>query len=201
MRKLNVFLAIIFLISTFQTSYGQSCGGGTSTFHVYDENGFIEVTDFYINLHIVSEDQGWKVKDFSKYGWKRQIFSEETHKKYKNSKESLKTAFEIPPNEQSRLIQNWIKLAKKYPNDIYAKNKDHCGNWLQESTDTRKKPFSVCTREGCSWMVLLEIQAKGYETAYYVSDFLCGCTKHYEFRLKQKRDRCLPKCSVRSSPF
>lgn len=197
MIKLGVIFALFLTISAFQTIYGQSCGSGKSIFHVYEENGFIEIKNFYISLHIVSEDQGWKVKDFNKYGWKRQIFDEETRKKYENAKshrEHLETAYEIPPPEQSRLIQNWIKLSNKYPNDIYAKNKDHCGNFLQESTDTRKLPFSVCTKEGCSWMVLLEIQAKGYETAYYVSDFLCGCTKHYEFRLNRKRDKCLSKC-------
>lgn len=194
----RIVILLFLLISLLATHYGQSCGGGKSIFHVYDENGIIEVKDFYINLHIVSEDQGWKVKDFSKYGWKRQIFDQETRKKYEDPKkyrEHLETAFEIPPNEAARLIENWIKLSKKYPNEIYAKNKDHCGNWLQESSDTRKMPFSFCTREGCSWMVLAEIQAKGYETANYVSDFICGCTKHYEFRLKPKRDKCLPKCA------
>lgn len=197
MNKLNAFLAIILAVLAFHTIHGQSCGVGKSIFHVYEENGFIEVKDFYISLHIVSEDQGWKTQNFSKYGWKRQIFDEETHKKYEKPKkyrEHLETAYEIPLQEQSKLIQNWSKLSKKYPNEIYAKNKDHCGNWLQVSSDTRKLPFSVCTREGCSWMVLLEIQAKGYETAYYVSDFLCGCTKHYEFRLNRKHDKCLPKC-------
>lgn len=196
MKRIAVFFFL--LISLFSINYGQSCGSGKSIFHVYDENGLFEVKDFYINLHIVSEDQGWKGQDFSQYGWKRQIFDKETHKKYedpRNYREHLETAFEIPPNEATRLIENWIKLSKKYPNEIYAENKDHCGNWLQESSDTRKMPFSVCTREGCNWMVLLEIQAKDFETAYFVSDFLCGCTKHYEFRLNRKRDKCLPKCN------
>lgn len=194
----QIALLLFLLISFLSTIYGQSCGSGKSIFHVYDENGLIEVKDFYFNLHIVSEDQGWKVQNFSIYGWKRQIFDEETQKKYKdpkNYRERLETAFEIPTKEASRLIENWIKLSKKYPNEIYAENKDHCGNWLQGSSDTRKLPFGVCTLEGCSWMVLLEIQAKGYETAHFVSDFLCGCTKHYEFRLQRKRDKCLPKCS------
>lgn len=193
MKHLSI---LIFLLSIFSSTYGQSCGGGKSIFHVYDENGLFEVKDFYINLHIVSEDQGWKTQNFSKYGWKRQIFDEETENKYKNPKnyrEYLENAYEIPAKEATRLLENWIRLSKQRPNSIFTENKDHCGNWLQESSDTRKLPFSVCTREGCSWMVLLEIQAKGYETAYFVSDFLCGCTKHYEFRLQRRRDRCLPK--------
>lgn len=194
MKHLSI---LFFLLSIISTNYGQSCGGGISNFHVYDESGFTEIKDFYINLHIVSEDQGWKLKDFSKYGWKRQIFFKETRQKYENTKthECLETAFEIPFKEKNLLIENWIKLSKENPKSIFAEEKDRCDNWLQESSDTRKMPFSVCTVEGCSWMVLLEIQAKGYEAAYFVSDFLCGCTKHYEFRLKQRRDKCLPKCS------
>lgn len=194
MKKLNLLLSILFAISTFQTTYGQACGAGVSIFHVFDENGFIEVKDYYVSLHIVSDDLGWKNKDFSKFGWKKQFFDKKTYSKYGEWR-GLQPAFEIPLKEQSRLIQNWIKLAKKSPESIFAKNKDRCDNWLQESTDTRKKTFSVCTLEACNWMVLLEIQSKDYETAYYVSDFLCGCTKHYEFRLNRKRDKCLPKCS------
>lgn len=191
------FIVIILLFSLFTAIYGQSCGGGNSYFHVFDENGLIEIKDFYLNLHIVSEDQLWRGKDFSKYGWKQQIFDEATRKKYKDPKthEYLEDAFEIPAKEQSRLIENWIKLSEKNLNSIFAKDKDRCDNWLQGSSDTRQKPINVCTIEGCGWMVLLEIQAKGYETAYFVSDFLCGCTKHYEFRLKRKRDKCLPGCN------
>ena len=194
----RIVIILFLLISFLSTIYGQSCGGGKSIFHVYNEGGFIEIKDFYINLHVVSNDQGWRVKDFSKYGWKQQIFDEETIKKYEDPKkyrEHLESAFEIPQKEATRLIENWIKLSKENPNSIFTKDKDRCDNWLQESSDTRKQPLSFCTVEGCSWMVLAEIQAKGYETAYFVSDFLCGCTKHYEFRLQRKRDKCLPKCS------
>lgn len=200
--KIKTFIAIIFISLCFQTTFGQSCGGGNSYFHVFDENGLIEIKDFYFNLHIVSEDQLWRGKDFSKYGWKQQIFDKATRKKYKDPKthEYLEDAFEIPAKEQSRLIENWIKLSEKNPDSIFAKDKDRCDNWLQGSSDTRQKPINVCTIEGCGWMVLLEIQAKGYETAYFVSDFLCGCTKHYEFRLKRKRDKCLPRCG-KNEPF
>ena len=198
----NSFILTILLFSLFTVSYGQSCGGGKSYFHIFDENGLTEIKDFYFNLHIVSEDQSWRGKDFSKFGWKQQIFDEATRKKYESPKthEYFEDAFEIPQKEQSRLIQNWIKLSEKNPDSIFAKDKDRCDNWLQGSSDTKQKPINVCTIEGCSWMVLLEIQAKGYETAYFVSDFLCGCTKHYEFRLKRKRDKCLPGCG-KNEPF
>jgi hypothetical protein len=198
---IGLLLAAVFVTAFFsQISFAQSCGGGKSFFHVFDESGFYEVKNVYISLHIVDENQDWLIKDFSKWGWKRQDFGETIARKYQNSKthESFETAFEVPTKEATRLIENWIKLSEKDPQSIFAEEKDRCGNSLQGSSEFMKDErgknlFSICTREGCSWMVLAEIQSKDYETAYFVSDFTCGCTKHYEFRLKRKRNKCL-KC-------
>lgn len=188
MKRLIIFSLLIFCLLTI--NYGQSCGGGTATFHIYNESGLVEIKDFYVSLHIVSEEQDWRGKDFSKFGWKRQIFDKKTIAKYeslRNHREHLESAFEIPSKEFHRLFQERQKILEKNPKSIVATEKDRCGNFMQDSSDTRQKPFNVCTREGCSYMVVAQIQAKGYETAYFVSDFICGCTKHYEFRLQKKR--------------
>ena len=128
--NLIVFLALVFASLCCQPTFGQSCGGGKSYFHVFDESDAYEIKDVYISLHIVDENQDWRTKNFSKFGWKRQIFDDKTAKKYTNSKthSTFETAFEIPFKEQSRLVQNWIKLAEKYPTSIFAEDKDRCGN-------------------------------------------------------------------------
>lgn len=193
---LTIFAVWLFSVAAF----GQSCGGGKAFFHVFNEISIYEIKNAYISLRIVDENQDWKNKDLSKLGWKRQIFDDKTAAKYTNSKthEYFETAFEVPFNEQSRLLQNWIKLSEKDPQSIFAKDTDRCGNSMQGSTEfmkdeSGKNLFNICTREGCNWMVLAVVQAKGYETAYFVSDFICGCTKHYEFRLRERRNKCLQK--------
>src|SRR4051812_37301925 len=102
---IGLLLAAVFITAFFsQTSLGQSCGGGKSFFHVFDESGSYEVKNVYISLHIVDENQEWLMKDFSKRGWKRQDFGEIIARKYQNSKthESFETAFEVPAKEATR---------------------------------------------------------------------------------------------------
>jgi hypothetical protein len=194
--NLKIIFIILAFLSVAPVARGQSCGGGTSTFHIFDEDGTTEIRHFYISLQIVSEDQLWRTKDFGKSGWKRQKFGEETAAKYTSSKKSgsFETAFEISYDEYSRLLENREKIIKKAPDSLLATTeKDRCGSFLQESVEADQTPFSICTREGCGWMVVAAVQAKDYETAYFVSDFTCGCTKHYELRLKKKPDKCLCK--------
>ncbi len=196
---LNFSFALICLLS--QSSFSQSCGSGKSFFHVFSEDDSVELRKVYISLHVVDANQDWHKKDFRNRGWKEQEYSEEAAKKYTNRKARsvYERAFEIPLQEESRLMQNWMKLSRKHPNSIFTAEKDRCGNWMQGSSefmnDVFGKPiFNTCTREGCRWMVLAVIQAKDHLPGYFVSDFICGCTKHYEFRLRKRRDKCLPGC-------
>jgi len=198
---LKISLAFFVFLLFSQTSFGQSCGGGTATFHIFDESGSTEIKDVYVALHLVSEDQMWITKDYSGLGWKRQTFDEKTSAKYKkdSSRETFEMAFEIPASEYLRLMKERKAIIEKNPQSIVAEiTKDRCDNSLQGSTDIKPREFAknsigFCTREGCDFMVVAEIQAKGYETAYFVSEFICGCSKHYEFRLKEKPEKCLDK--------
>ncbi len=192
--KVKVFLLIIVVTLFFSNIFGQSCGGGTTFFHLFDEDGISEITNYSITLHIVDEDQSWKLDNFEKLGWKRQILDDKTAVKYADKKfdrGSLETAYEISANEYWRLLKIRDELLKKKPESFVGKKINRC-NYHEPSLIDRDKQFSVCTSEACNLKVVAKIEAEGYETAYYVSDFICGCGKHYEFRLLRKRNKCLP---------
>lgn len=70
MKLKAILILLLFFIAT--TTYGQSCGGGTVAFHIFNNSGLIEIKDYSVSLYVVSEDQSWQSKDFSNFGWKRQ---------------------------------------------------------------------------------------------------------------------------------
>lgn len=192
MRKLKSFLVIVIAICCYQTTFGQSCGGGNASFYVSDKNGIQQIKKFQISFHIVSENQDWRSQDLSKFGWKRQIFAEKRLEKYKKRGDSLELAFEIPPAEYSRLMKEREQILKKNPDSVVTKKIDRCDYYREKPLLSQDEPLTICIREGCSFMVVAEVQAEGYEIGYYISNFTCGCPKHYEFRLRKKRDKCCP---------
>lgn len=196
MKKLRAFLLIIVVICCYQTAFGQSCGGGNATFYVFDENDIEEIKDFQITFHIVSEDQNWQFQDSGKFGWKRQIVDKKNSDKSPKSKyegDKRWTAFEISESEYFRLMKEREQILKKNPKSFVNKKIDRCDYYYKSLPLKLDKPFTICVTEGCNLQVVAKIEAKGYETAYYLSDFTCGCPKFYKFNLVRKRNRCLPK--------
>ncbi|MCU0238023.1 MAG: hypothetical protein MUC29_01160 [Pyrinomonadaceae bacterium] len=187
--KLKVFFLIIVVTFFFSNTFGQSCGGGNAIFHIFDENDIEEIKDFNISFHIVSEDQNWQFQDFSKFSWKQQIFDKKTLEKG----DKFKSAFEISATEYWRLIKEREQILIKKPKSFVSKEIDRCNYYQKSFPINLDKPFTICVTEGCNFMVVAQVQAKGYETAYYLDNFACGCSKSYKFNLQRKRNKCLPK--------
>lgn len=207
MRKLQTFLVIIFAICCYQTTFAQSCGGGNATFYVFDEDGIQEIKDFKISFHTVSENQNWQFEDAVKFGWKQQTVDEARLEKHENSKRKggrLQLAYKISASEYSRLMKEREQILKKNPDSFIAKKIDRCNYYRKSSPINLNESFTICVSEGCNKMVVAEVQAEGYETAYFVDDFTCGCSKTYVFQLQRKRNKCLPNCEktkIKLKPF
>lgn len=196
MRKRQVFLLIILSICCYQSTFGQRCGAGNATFYVSDDNEMQEVENFKISFHTVSEDQNWQYKNADKFGWKLQTFDEKLLDQFFDSKkitQKLAYAYEISYAEYSRLLSQRTQIIKDKPDSFVAKNIERCNIYRRNTPPDLEDLFTLCVTEGCNKMVVAEVSADGYETAYYLDNFTCGCSKTYRLKLKRKRNRCLPK--------
>ncbi|MBS1794919.1 MAG: hypothetical protein JSS81_13750 [Acidobacteria bacterium] len=183
MRAILIF-CLFFLFAP--AAFGQSCGGGTAYFHIFDERGEKEIADAAVRLFVVSEDQSWMLADFTDRGWMRQTFDETVARKYAGRpRVSFETAYAIPAGEFARLVEERRRALEKNPRSPIVEAEKVIA---EKPKPANERVFSAGTREGCSFMAAAEIAAAGFETAWFVSDFTCGCTKHYEFRLRAKSE-------------
>lgn len=196
--RLSFWLAIIFGCFLWQTSFGQSCGSGKAVFYVFDENGIEEITEYTISFRVVDEDQHWNGDDYIPYGWQLQSFESSVKNEKKNSKPiPFERAYEISASEFDRLLENRRNILEENPQSVVKVSKDSCQNSLTEinvsAKQNKENRLEICTSEGCHLKMVAEIRAEGYQTGYFVSDFICDCNKVYQFRLIRNRPKCLEK--------